>query len=200
MGRRHRYRGEGHADDQERAMTGDDPMHALSHFSAPVRRWFERIAGLPNPAAGPGLARHRPRRQHTHPRAHRLGQDADRLPVGHRRDLPGAGAKRTASRTQGVRLLYVSPLKALNNDIERNLAARRSPASAPKPSAWARSRRLLAAVAAAARRSPHRRHARHARASMVKRPPAHPDHHARVALPDPDQPARPRHAAQRPQP
>ena len=80
---------------------------------------------------------------------------------------------------RGTRVLYVSPLKALNHDIERNLRAPVAGIAFP--------------------RSPHDRCAakrRHQPARAGGHPPPaarHPDHHARVAVPDADL-GRPRRA------
>ena len=79
----------------------------------------------------------------------RLGQDARRVPLGARPPRarePGASAARA--------LVYVSPLKALSYDIERNL---RAP--------------LRGIGADAARRDPHRRHAASASARAILREP-----------------------------
>ena len=85
----------------------------------------------------------------------------------------------------GIRVVYVSPLKALNNDVERNLrvplAGIRAVATATgEPAARAPGRR------------PHRRHPR--LRSPEDGPPAaaRPHHHARVALPDAHLGPRPR--------
>ena len=67
---------------------------------------------------------------------------------------------------EGLRLLYVSPLKALNYDVERNL---RGP--------------LAGLAVGAARRRAHRRHAREGARGDAAQAAGHPDHHARVALP-----------------
>src|SRR5262245_17419 len=90
-------------------------MDGLSVFSEPTRAWFESSFAAPTPAqelGWPAIASGR----------HTLIQ----APTGSGKTLaaflygidrltaePGGGA--------GVRLLYVSPLKALNYDIERNL-------------------------------------------------------------------------------
>jgi len=67
---------------------------------------------------------------HAHRRAHRLGQDARGVPRGldalvHRADTGELG--------EGIDVVYVSPLKALSSDVEKNLAPL-SPASATRPS------------------------------------------------------------------
>ena len=67
---------------------------------------------------------------------------------------------------EGLRVLYVSPLKALDYDIERNL---RGP--------------LAGLAVAAARRGPHRRHAAEGARGDAARRARHPDHDARVAVP-----------------
>ena len=60
------------------------------------------------------MARDRDRRARPGAGADRLGQDARRLPR-----WGSTGSTETPG--EGLRLLYVSPLKALNYDIERNL-------------------------------------------------------------------------------
>ena len=88
-------------------------MEPLGVFSQPTRDWFERAFGEPTPASGARLARHRVRRAHPDPGADRLGKTLAAFLYGIDRldSAPG----------EGLRLLYVSPLKALNYDIERNL-------------------------------------------------------------------------------
>ena len=51
-------------------------------------------------------------------RADRVGQDAGRVPVG---DRPAGGDAAAADKNRRCRVVYVSPLKALAVDIERNL-------------------------------------------------------------------------------
>ena len=118
-------------------------------------------AGVRGADAGAGgrLAGDRARRQRPHPGADRLGQDARRLPLG---DRPA----RRAARARGCALLYVSPLKALNYDVERNLRG---------PLAGLRSE-LRVAVRTGDTPQKERREMRQA-------PAGHPDHDARVALP-----------------
>ena len=127
-----------------------------------VRDWFEpRLRGA-DAGPGAGLAGHRDRRARPHLGAHRLGQDARRLPVGPRppRRRPDAGA------TTARRLVYVSPLKALSYDIERNL---RAP--------------LRGIGADRHRRDPHRRHAAARARADAPHAAGHPHHDARVAVP-----------------
>ena len=70
---------------------------------------------------------------------------------------------------QGVQIVYVSPLKALSYDVERNLRA------------------PLQGIGAEHRRRPaHRRHAAAGAPGDAAQAAGHPDHDARVALPDDD--------------
>ena len=77
-----------------------------------------------------------------------------------------------------MRVLYVSPLKALVYDIERNLRA-------PLVGVRRAAERLGEAAALAARRGAHRRHAGEGARRPGARPRRDPRHDARVALPDP---------------
>jgi ATP-dependent Lhr-like helicase len=88
-------------------------MDPLAVLSAPTRAWFERAFAAPTPAqsaAWPAIA---------------AGGDVlVQAPTGSGKTLAAflIGIDRlTASPGEGLRLLYVSPLKALNYDIERNL-------------------------------------------------------------------------------
>src|SRR2546430_12511713 len=88
-------------------------MDALAQFSPRTREWFERTFAGPTPAqelGWPAIATGK----------HTLIQ----APTGSGKTLAAFlyGIDRlTAEPGQGLRLLYVSPLKALNYDIERNL-------------------------------------------------------------------------------
>ena len=88
-------------------------MSALDVFSPETRAWFERTFDGPTPAqelGWPAIATGR----------HVLVQ----APTGSGKTLAAFlyGIDRlTPSPNEGLRLLYVSPLKALNYDIERNL-------------------------------------------------------------------------------
>src|SRR2546421_11605799 len=88
-------------------------MSPLSVFSEETRAWFERTFEAPTPAQAlgwPAIATGK----------HTLIQ----APTGSGKTLAAFlyGIDRlTAEPGQGLRLLYVSPLKALNYDIERNL-------------------------------------------------------------------------------
>jgi len=92
----------------------DDP---LAPFSEPVRRWFEASFEAPTPAQAGGWAA--------------ISGGANALicaPTGSGKTLASFlwGIDRLAREPEsgrGVRLVYVSPLKALSYDIERNLRA-----------------------------------------------------------------------------
>jgi ATP-dependent helicase Lhr and Lhr-like helicase len=99
----------------DRKATGGD---ALASFSAPVRRWFEASFEAPTPAQAAGWP------------AIASGRNAlICAPTGSGKTLAAflAGIDRLAREPerlgQGVRIVYVSPLKALSYDIERNLRA-----------------------------------------------------------------------------
>src|SRR6201989_3371013 len=88
-------------------------MDALSVFSPATRAWFERTFAAPTPAqerGWPAIATG----------AHVLIQ----APTGSGKTLAAflsAIDRLTTEPGQGLRVLYVSPLKALNYDVERNL-------------------------------------------------------------------------------
>jgi ATP-dependent Lhr-like helicase len=89
----------------------------LAPFSAPVRRWFEASFEGPTPAQAGGWEA--------------ISSGANTLicaPTGSGKTLASFlwgidRLSRSAERGNGVRLVYVSPLKALSYDIERNLRA-----------------------------------------------------------------------------
>jgi ATP-dependent Lhr-like helicase len=93
---------------------GPDP---LAPFSAPVRRWFEASFEGPTPAQAGGWEA--------------ISSGANTLicaPTGSGKTLASFlwgidKLSREDNRGNGVRLVYVSPLKALSYDIERNLRA-----------------------------------------------------------------------------
>ncbi|HVY79145.1 MAG TPA: DEAD/DEAH box helicase [Solirubrobacterales bacterium] len=93
---------------------GSDP---LAPFSAPVRRWFEASFEGPTPAQAGGWEA--------------ISSGANALicaPTGSGKTLASFlwgidKLSREEDRGDGVRLVYVSPLKALSYDIERNLRA-----------------------------------------------------------------------------
>ena len=143
---------------------GRRPSRSRFELFRSRRRVVSALVRRAHPRPAAGLAGDRRRQAHADPCSDRIGQDAGGVPVGDRRAHP-------APRASGTRVLYVSPLKALNHDIEKNLRA---------PLAGIASDRDITVGGA------HRRHAA-ARARGDAPPPArHPDHHARVALPDAD--------------
>ncbi len=88
-------------------------MDPLDAFSTPTRAWFERVFEEPTPAQALGW-----------PAIARGGHVLIQAPTGSGKTLAAflIGIDRlNASPGDGLRLLYVSPLKALNYDIERNL-------------------------------------------------------------------------------
>src|SRR5919204_2020597 len=88
-------------------------MDPLSVFSPRTRAWFERAFEGPTPAQALGW-----------PAIARGGHPLIRAPTGSGKTLAAFlyGIDRLNPRPrQGLRLLYVSPLKALNYDVERNL-------------------------------------------------------------------------------
>src|SRR5438034_901356 len=88
-------------------------MSALSVFSAETRAWFERAFAAPTPAQELGW-----------PKIASGKHTLIQAPTGSGKTLAAFlfGIDRLDSEQgQGLRLIYVSPLKALNYDIERNL-------------------------------------------------------------------------------
>ncbi|MFL5921112.1 MAG: DEAD/DEAH box helicase, partial [Gaiellaceae bacterium] len=88
-------------------------MSVLDAFSAPTRAWFEQAFDGPTPAQELGW-----------PAIARGGHTLIQAPTGSGKTLAAFlyGIDRLNARPgEGLRLLYVSPLKALNYDIERNL-------------------------------------------------------------------------------
>ena len=88
-------------------------MGALDVFTPPTRRWFERAFPGPTPAQALGW-----------PAIARGGHVLVQAPTGSGKTLAAflIGIDRlNETPGEGLRLLYVSPLKALNYDIERNL-------------------------------------------------------------------------------
>jgi ATP-dependent helicase Lhr and Lhr-like helicase len=97
-----------------KASAGSDP---LAPFSVPVRRWFEASFERPTPAQAGGWEA--------------IAGGANALicaPTGSGKTLAAFlwgidRLSRMPERGQGVKIVYVSPLKALSYDIERNLRA-----------------------------------------------------------------------------
>ena len=88
-------------------------MSSPASFSPATRAWFERTFAGADARAGARLA------------GDRLGAHVlIQAPTGSGKTLAAflsAIDRLTATPGQGLRVLYVSPLKALNYDIERNL-------------------------------------------------------------------------------
>src|SRR6476659_4600805 len=88
-------------------------MGPLDLFSEPTRTWFERTFDAPTPAQALGW-----------PAIASGGHTLIQAPTGSGKTLAAFlyGIDRlNGAPGEGLRLLYVSPLKALNYDIERNL-------------------------------------------------------------------------------
>jgi ATP-dependent Lhr-like helicase len=93
------------------------PADPLAPFSPPVRRWFESSFEGPTPAQASGWGA--------------ISGGANALicaPTGSGKTLAAFlwgidRLSRAPQRGQGVRIVYISPLKALSYDIERNLRA-----------------------------------------------------------------------------
>src|SRR5207302_4331630 len=92
-----------------------DATDVLDLFLPPVREWFRQALGEPTPAQRQGWP------------AIAAGQNTLILaPTGSGKTLAAFlacldGLWRQPRPSRGVRVLYISPLKALNNDIHRNL-------------------------------------------------------------------------------
>ncbi len=90
---------------------------ALESFSPPIRAWFRETFGEPTPPQAAGW-----------PAIQRGDHTLILAPTGSGKTLAAFlwgidEIFRNPQSAPGVHLLYISPLKALNNDIERNLAA-----------------------------------------------------------------------------
>jgi ATP-dependent helicase Lhr and Lhr-like helicase len=86
-------------------------VSALAHFSPAVRGWFERTFDGPTPAQAQGW-----------PAIASGGHVLIQAPTGSGKTLAAfLWALDRARPGQGTQVLYVSPLKALNYDVERNL-------------------------------------------------------------------------------
>ena len=97
----------------------DVPNDPLAVFSPATATWFREVFAAPTAAqagAWQAVAAGAERAGH---RADRVGQDPGRVPLGARRAHP---SPKPAAK-QRCRVLYVSPLKALAVDVERNLRA-----------------------------------------------------------------------------
>src|SRR5262245_54800560 len=88
-------------------------MDPLASFSPATRAWFERSFAGPTPAQAAGW-----------PAIARGGNVLIQAPTGSGKTLAAflSAIDRLGSEPgEGLRVLYVSPLKALNYDVERNL-------------------------------------------------------------------------------
>jgi ATP-dependent Lhr-like helicase len=119
-------------------------MDPLAPFSVKTRAWFERAFAGPTPAQAAGWP------------AISTGENVlIQAPTGSGKTLAAFlhGIDRLDSTPgQGLRLLYISPLKALNYDVEE--PASRSPGSSPSSAS-----------------ASHRRHSQKERRDLVKEPP-----------------------------
>ena len=88
-------------------------MDPLNVFSEPTRAWFERTFDGPTPAQEKGW-----------PAIATGASTLIQAPTGSGKTLAAflyAIDRLTSAPAAGLRVLYVSPLKALNYDVERNL-------------------------------------------------------------------------------
>ena len=93
---------------------------ATPGFSSRPPRWWASRFAEPTHAQLEGWSAIRRGERYAHRGAHRLGQDARRLP-----DLDRPAPPRRPGEGElpdEVRVIYVSPLKALSADIHKNLA------------------------------------------------------------------------------
>jgi len=104
----------------------------LAPFSAPVRRWFESSFEGPTPAqtggweaisGGSNTLICAPTGSGKTLAAFLWGIDRLSRQTADEHFAPDIGGKSTTRRADGVKIVYVSPLKALSYDIERNLRA-----------------------------------------------------------------------------
>ncbi len=155
-------------------------MGALESFHPAIREWFRTRLGEPTTAQLQGWAADSRRPPYFDRGADRVGKDPRRIPRG-----LDALMRQGEGLPDETRLLYVSPLRALSNDVQKNLQLPLSQIRA------ARSRH-----SGGARARPHRRDTTAAeRAAMMRRPP-----HILVTTPESlyillAQRARARHAA-----
>ena len=105
-------------------------MSVASLFHPAVAAWFERSFAAPTAAQAQAWPAIQAGRHTLIAAPDRLGQDAGGVPRGDRR--AGAAGRSRARLPDETQVVYVSPLKALSNDIQQNLrgAARRHPRGA----------------------------------------------------------------------
>ena len=92
----------------------------LAAFHPLVQQWFRETLGAADRRAASRLGVDPRRPSHADRRADRLRQDARGVP--HRRSTTSSAQASTAPLPDEVRVVYVSPLKALSADIHKNLA------------------------------------------------------------------------------
>ena len=134
-------------------------MDPLSVFSPATRAWFERTFEGPTPPQVQGWPAIAVGRARADPGADRLGQDAHRVPLRDRQ------ADRHARRGAARPLRLAAEGAELRHRAEPARPARRARVEAP-------------------RRGAHRRHAAEGAPRAPQGAARHPDHDARVALPD----------------
>ena len=93
---------------------------ALGMFHPAVRDWFEAVFRGSDSSADSGLAGDCARRVDADPRADGNGQNSGRIFVVHQSDHVRLRCRQS---TERCRVLYISPIKALAVDVERNLRA-----------------------------------------------------------------------------
>ena len=155
-------------------------------FHPAVAGWFRSAFPARDRRAAQSLGRDRRRHAHVDQRADGLGQDAGRVPRRHRSAREAGG--RRARCSDETQILYVSPLKALSNDIEKNLRAPLEGIGREFAAQHARRR-------ADPRRRAHRRHAAERARAHAPAAAAHPRHDAGVAVHPAQHRVGPEHAA-----
>ena len=118
---------------------------SLQHFHDATARWFADAIGDAHSGATCWLGGHPSGAPHAHRGADRIGQDARGVPDRARRPAAREGS-RAARCADAVRVVYVSPLKALSADIHKNLAEPRAGDPAARRSAGLAVPRITAAV------------------------------------------------------
>ena len=163
---------------ERRLSPAPEGLQPVERILVPSRRlsWFTGAFPAPTPAQARGLVGHRGRPRRAARRADRLRQDAGRVPCRHRQ--PGPRGRWRVTLKDETQVVYVSPLKALSNDIRRNLEvplagiaeelARARPARRRDP-----------------RLGPHRRHAGQRARAHAPAAAAHRRDHAGVAIRSP---------------
>ena len=147
-----------------------------------VHRGIQRA----DPGPGPGLGRDCRRRQHAGHRAHGIGQDAGRLPVGAGPAGERPGSRRPEAALPGALHLPAQGAGGGHRAEPARAADRYPPGGAAARAARARHRRG----------GPHRRHGGGRAPAAGQQAAGHPHHHPGVAVPHPDFP-RPRRPARR---